>query len=676
MISARYETLKKQKVFPENLEPKPMNQTRVAQWKKSDQLAEEWVTWLSEPEVSQAPDRGPFWFEAQRMLYERSAILSSTDELEKLALKDPDAEYAIASASLVLDTWVVSQEWTKVISTAQEFQSVAAWKKLPFYSKTLALVATAELKQIEIGLKERKPDETLALVQKWVKKHPESELKGSALWIAFETAYVHEQWDRSLELSSQILSETEKKLTDEQRWTLHARRGILFEKRLDFVEAIHAWTKQDSLKKDPALRIKMLTWAVVFEDSKLIQSVRETACESKSTKPASDPLCAQAQVWQSYLEAYSPGHTIDKAAAKKALELAKDGPEHSRAIWSSIAFAQLEGFNYRDRMSAVRQFVLHLEKLPEALQISLIRQAGPKVVRAFELNRTQMDTIAPLRANPNYIVARMEIIKSMETVATHAMKLPWRALHAGVLREIAALYVDVGSGIRRVSGKKSDQALDEQIAQLIMPLEEKGQDLLAKAFEIASNSLLTSAEIDRVAEPYFASNPSTASKLKQSRAPAQTLIWGWDRWQRRKNDWTPSEKLFSQAIQQSRFALGFTLLKLLPEANQAEARIALLQKLGAQSEALSFLEHHLGALGQPSDSEPRRWAREHWSELASIASQSYAFKKAEDYRAEIAKFEATAAPAAPTTPVTATPMQPQALQRSPSSKAGKSQTKN
>jgi hypothetical protein len=147
-----------------------------------------------------------------------------------------------------------------------------------------------------------------------------------------------------------------------------------------------------------------------------------------------------------------------------------------------------------------------------------------------------MDQAAPLRVSGNdaekYITHRIDIMREMENAVTLAMKLPWARIKAESLNELAATYLDFSHTLAAAQpkGLKDNEVVlfQETIRKITVPFEDKGQDLRAKAFQLASRYSVEQTVLQDISQPFFADNPSQAKALRKvasiTPAPAQKAL--------------------------------------------------------------------------------------------------------------------------------------------------------
>jgi hypothetical protein len=221
-----------------------------------------------------------------------------------------------------------------------------------------------------------------------------------------------------------------------------------------------------------------------------------------------------------------------EASTKKAFDLARHDSGENRALWAMLAIEGQKYLAFRDRHVAVKHLVGGWNDLDPLVKFALIPKLSKGLGATFRANRAALKDVAPLRADEKYITRRVEVIREMENAATKSMNLPWARIRAEVLNEIASIYLDLSRGLAALPPPKGlnpseQQSYEDTIRKITMPFEEKGQDMRAKAFEIASRFAIEDDAFAAISEPFFAENPSQAKLSKdnpQRRPPLQKML--------------------------------------------------------------------------------------------------------------------------------------------------------
>lgn len=514
-IGSRYEFLRTKKLIPTELVPQSLADTKDA---SMDPLLSEWIGWVDQHVANSGDPIENFYFESNRCLYSQHHIRPAVERLQKFAQAHPDSRFAVPSAALTLDTYIASQLWEELHGLAREFIKIKTWKKLDFSKRLFAVAADAFYKTIEARFQARDFKFALKRSDEFLDEYASSARLSDTLFLAGSSALAVPDRKRATHYFSRLIQETPK--ADTIRAAL-LNRASLLEERYQFAEAARDYksylslpsllSKADDRIGDEAIRKKalMLAWL-----SSSPADLKEMLASIAVCNEKSEVDCDRFRALQKLTL-----HDSDASTAEAAFDLARKGEEANKSLWAIVALEGAKHLAFRDRLVAVRQAVAHFEDLDPLIRFALVPTISASIPRAFQLNRAGMAEAAPLRADARYITRRVEVIREMENAATKAMKLPWARVRALVLSEIAGLYLDLSKGIQTLPSPKNLaeadlQAYEDTVHKLVIPFEEKGQDMRSKAFEIASRFAIEDQSFSQVADPFFQDNPSQAKRLK------------------------------------------------------------------------------------------------------------------------------------------------------------------
>ena len=237
-----------------------------------------------------------------------------------------------------------------------------------------------------------------------------------------------------------------------------------------------------------------------------------------------DRIAEECEKFEALATLAAPERAGTEEYAEKALKRAKETSDDNKIYWALVGLEGAKYLEYRDRLYLLRQVASNWDDMDSLSKYVVLPQVSRSLARAFSFNRQEMNEIAPLRANERYIKRRVEVIREMENAAAKAMKLPWVRIRADLLNEIAQLYLDFSKDLSKIPPPKNlppeEVALyEDTVRKLVLPFDEKGQDLRRKAFELASKFAIEDDTFKKITEPFFAENPSQAKSLK----PTTTL---------------------------------------------------------------------------------------------------------------------------------------------------------
>ncbi len=535
-IAARYEVLHERQLTAKEITPRSFADNST---KALEPLLGEWINWLDihakhyfktmKKSAKKPADRTEaFLFEANRALYAQGHILRSVERMKTFAEDHPSSEFAVPSASLVIDTYVTSAEWDKTNRLALDFLDEEAWEGTEFNKRLVVIAADSSYKLIENLYNAKDYAGVIRDSEKFFKSYSASARFSDCLSLAGRSALALSDKEAAGRFFTRLIAEAP---NSENVPEALLGRGLLAEERYEFASAAKDYraylsligkTKSAGSKESEALRRKtlILTW-LAADDAELRIALNTPAICTESLATECDRYFA--------LNALTAADRAgSQPTTEDALGKVKDSSGENRTLWSAVALEGAKHLSFRDRLYLLRQVASGWEDADPLIKFTLIPYLSISIPRTFQINRMAMSSIAPLRANEKYITRRVEVIREMENAATKVMKLPWARIRAEVLNEIAALYIDLSRDLAKLPAPKNLApedltAYEETIRKLVLPFEEKGQEMRGKAFEIASNFTIEEQSYARIAEPFFAENPSQAKSLKPPVTSAKTM---------------------------------------------------------------------------------------------------------------------------------------------------------
>jgi outer membrane protein assembly factor BamD (BamD/ComL family) len=636
-ISSRYQYLKEKGVIPKDLTPKAATERKSEEEEsKVSPEVREWVSWIDAHRSKAKSDPSSFEIEANRTLYHLGAISEALNRMEKFVADQPQSPLAIPQAALVLDSWITASKWDRVLALSEKYLDVKPFQKTEFKEKLDRIAQNAAAKLIESTFKSKEFEPALETAKKYLKRYPESERRLEILWIAAQSSLQLKRKHEALDYLNPLIDEDSKGLFRKQAVAI---RSGLYEEFYEFDAASKDLAEtlrlMPAAERAPRLREKLLLLTWLARDMGSLQKLLKNPeiCREDLTAPC-DRL--QALI---YLSQGTDARRKSAYSPKFARERAKDSPEENRAIWSLLALEEPQEYAFRDRLILVRQVASHWDKIDSLVKMDLAPLAMKVLPATIRLNRTTISEIAPLRASEKWIKYRIEIMQEIENAVAKLTKLPWNNIKALTLNEVADSYIDLASGLQKIPAPKDLSAEDlaayeDMIRKIVVPFEEKGNEIRTKAFELASSTQIDEDSLELLTQSFAKDNPSQA-KLYQSWPKRKLPAWdlslldsidpdaNWDEWKPHKplsekdriklSEKSPVEflkYLYLRAVHEKRWSLASYYLQELTEKNalpslsQAVARAYLYSSLGGRSEALQEWEEVLKLL--PKDSRKRR----------------------------------------------------------------------
>jgi len=518
-IASRYEVLEAKQLLPKEIKPHSIGDNTEA---KLDPLLSEWIQWIDTHVDHSQVGTENFVFEANRALYHHGHILDSLKRLNSFAEDHPKSDYAIPSATLVLDTFIATADWQELIKKADEYMDIDDWKKLPFNKRLFVVSADASYKLIEVQAHAKNYPETIKLADKFLKRYDKSERFADTLVLAGSASLESQQPDLAYKYFTRLINEAPNSASI--RDALLARASIEESKYaladasrdyLTYLKLPPADPKEDAKKntdKRVALQKKILAFDWINADWPALKE----RLESKDF--CSEALALECERYQALGAITRP--ELFKLDLDKAFDRAKNETGEMSALWSAVALTQAKDLGFHDRLLAIRHLAKGYGDIEAMAKFAILPSINESIPAALELNRLMMNDFAPLRANEKYITHRVDVMREMENAVTIAMDLPWARIKAECLNELASTYHDFSATLEKIQpkGLKDDEiaVYQETIRKITVPFEEKGQDLRSKAFQLASHYAIENSAFQDVSTPFFADNPSQAKALKKN----------------------------------------------------------------------------------------------------------------------------------------------------------------
>ncbi len=609
-IASRYESLKQLGLIPGTL------QARSAQAPASNPalppLLSEWIGWVDEQRLRDPQSVGDFLFESNRCLYAQGLVAQALARLRSWVDESPASPVAVTSATLILDSWIVAQDWEEVHRLGRTFLKNPAWKKGPFGERLLQIAADARARSIQRLLESHDFARALELGDDFVDQYPQSARIPDVLLASGHAAVALDRPELARQKFTALIEGVGAAGRTKDtpalapallaRATLHEGRFRAAEAAQD-LDAAFRVTPANSGAEADRLRRKSLLLAWISGQMPLLQRIlgNGTIC--------TPGLAVECDRFQALLRLQLPQPGTEPLRA--SLESAREGPELNRALWAAVVLENSGQLSFRDRLRALRILAKGWESLDALTRFALLPRISVSVPQSMAQNRKDLEKQWPLRANSRAITQRIEAIREVESTATQAMKLPWARVRAQLLAESAGLYLDLSRGLGKLPSPKglsdSERVEYEQtVSKLVIPFEEKGQEMQAQAFAIASTFAIEDEAFLAVAAPFLQDNPSQAKALKPAQAPGvlsrldlEALIrmdapGNWNRLAPDSEDPLPLLKAhWADALRLKQWAKVAYLVqeatdrKLIPGSGLALMRAVSLAQAGARGEALA-----------------------------------------------------------------------------------------
>jgi outer membrane protein assembly factor BamD (BamD/ComL family) len=497
-IASRYEVLRQRQLIPATLEARPI---AGAHEEPLEPLLAEWIGWVDAAKAEE------FGFEADRALYRHGHVGEAVARLVEFARSRPKSQYAQPSATLALDTYVAGQDWENARDLSERLlkQWPVSSEFGEFGKKLEAIAADSSYKLVEAEVKRGELKAALGHSDTFLARFGASARLPDTLALAASAATETGERDRALGYLTRLLASAP---ASANAPGARLARAAIEEDRYRFREAsadLRAYLASPVATTAPkveALREKSLALAWLAGEDELRAALAE-----KPVCPSETAACAK---FAALLATDDP-----RADAPTALARARESTGEARAVWATVALARSKELPFRDRILATKLAAGAWDSLDPVARFALLPLMSEAMPRAFALGRRQLDEVAPLRADERSIRHRIEAIQSLEEAAAIASKgIAWARVRAELLNETAALYLDLAHGLTALAPAGSADPVAAQLRELVVPFEEKGEELRGKAFEAASKASIEDEPFRSIALPFFAENPSQARKVR------------------------------------------------------------------------------------------------------------------------------------------------------------------
>lgn len=562
IISSRYESLRQEAWIPQSIEAKPLDQASASETlSKLPKKAKEWISWIdlltldsaksSEPvgdiarllgsslksSLAKNPVLQNYQFEANRAVYVHGSSSVGQARMIQFALSHPESKYAVASASLSLDTLIKSDRWAEVITLSEQLLD-KKWDPT-FTGRLGTLISDASAKTAEVEFKRGDFKKSIAIAQshlsrvKGVQTHAgraqDMLLLAAQSYLALNDKLAAKDYfsrviesfktspTPSIKLQAALLSRA--KIEDD-----HYEYDLAiadYKKSLEVVQKL----PQDSanLGKQSQVELQKRLFYLQWVQQEPIQScnaLSETLaleCDKFQALSASQSLTGQSQA--------SPS---SGKAALNSLHKATKGLKENRPIWSLYALATEPRLELHQQIQLIKQVNKGWDSLDPLAKLSLLPLLSRTLPQTFALARANLRREVPLnQASSKAITRRAEWIKEFESAASGTLQLPWNRIRSGVLFELSGAYSDFTATLEKLPMPKGIEGAElaqyqKDIKEITQPFGEKANELAEKAYQVAS---LNSVE-DEVLKPIETLLPAAVQKqleLAKKKLPKLSL---------------------------------------------------------------------------------------------------------------------------------------------------------
>jgi TolA-binding protein len=598
-IASRYEVLSEKKLLPQKIEPKKL---KDGDDDYSSDPRDEWLAWIDAYVERNETIDETFYYEANRLLYDSGRVKRAIERMKKFALRQPKSKYAIASATLAIDTYILSEAWDDLHDSAMVMLKVKAWTTPEFVTMLHKVNTEALYKIAEREYKKENYAEALYKSDLFLKEYKEkSPVRNAFLSMAGHSAYKEKKLSQALKYYSELV--------EAAAGTSYASeallsKGKIAEELYDFAAASRDYQQYMNYPgakiDDYRERVLLLSWMSGSKDIQEQALNSKTLC--KGVAKAED-LCARYEALFYLTDKPVDGATI--AYAEKNLQTSS-----LKHLWALYLLVHDTKPSFKTRNDRLKLFSKVWDKLEGLEQIALLHYINSALLKNIEQGREELAAVAPLKGKEKDILFRIQKMREYEAAVEAVVQMPWVRIKAHGLNQLAETYYGFVNELRSVPTPKDFSAADKEayekmIAEILMPFEEKAATLREKAFEIVNKFDVESETGKPIVEAFLKENPSQAKSYREKELITKHYKMGHDMlsvydvngdWETLRSDCQGAAQCtkyhWLQAIRKSDWRKAAHYLqvvnkeKLLPERSMMLMRAVSLATMGSRGEAL------------------------------------------------------------------------------------------
>jgi hypothetical protein len=424
----------------------------------------EWISWIDHFPVKLYTEKkiDELAFAANRILYSFDHVEDATDRLKDFIKAYPTSPSAIPSASLIIDTYIASQDWRTTYELTSKYLQVPQFKTPEFQARLADLAADSYCKILDESYRAKNYTGTLKGADDYLAHFPTTKRRSDFLELAANSALGLGDKARAA-----VYFKSLEQLGTQKTEVLNLASmtdGSLAEDHFDFRTASSDYRKylENGGTSSPELRTKILLFAWLSGDSAALSS----ALKSRAVCPTStDAVCA------------SYANRSNRAPFLERLEQANKNVRLSASSRMSIVKAIPEAWAKEDSL----------------LKYTLLSRLQKAVPDALHLVRMQVRKENRIKLDPNVIKKRVKSVEQAQTSMENAATIPLIHIRLLALLETGGLYDDLVNDLQSAPEPKGLSAQDRSefkktLAEIASPFAQKRDELHKTAVDLANRS--------------------------------------------------------------------------------------------------------------------------------------------------------------------------------------------
>ncbi|MBC7386861.1 MAG: hypothetical protein H7301_11960, partial [Cryobacterium sp.] len=474
-IASRYEALKEAHVVPSEL--KASASALVLKDSAKTALVREWIQWIDENASNGGQALAGFGFEANRTLYSAGFQDEAMERMKTFVARFPTAKQSVASASLVVDTWIARVRWDHVEAEAAAFSKKSGWAKPTFGSEMGTQAAGAKYKRAESAFAAKKFDESATHATEFLASYGRSNLAVDANGIACNSFLNLGELAKAVDCFDGLAARFPKSPASVQALRTAAR---IEDDRMKFASASDHYLKYldhvgRGLKADESLTIRkrvLLLARASGEASRMAAFASSKKLCAPKLQAECDLNLALASLTRSAAQSQDP-HASLKNMSRSRREL--------RAIYALSALEQWKQLDGRTLDGALKTLGSEWKNTDASVRYFLIARATKTLPAILVRDRAAIAKTG-MAANESAITKRMKLLASLEGRTGLIGSIPVTSLQAAALETVYLGYADLINDIRSIP--VPEKAVASQKAEHLRLLTALTQPLVLKSRKI------------------------------------------------------------------------------------------------------------------------------------------------------------------------------------------------
>ena len=484
----------------------------------------QWMSWVDDY-VRSAPFNETIdglYFDTIRTLYSYGHTVKAIERIFDFLKAYPSSAFASASLSLVLDTYVLSEEWQKIFDLVSIQVDHTQWKKSPELQKRLiALQSDSYYKLLEAGYRKGEFQNTLVNGDRFLHLHPTSQRRAEFFELLGNAALKLGNKKLGLKYFTQLRSTGSRK--PENQLIAASTAESLAEESYQYDEATSQYLKYlattaASQTADPkelnAIRSKTLLFAWLSGDVNLLKKVFESTlvCPSQESALALECEKSKARIACSQAPSNSNFMKLEKEA--------KTGGKLG-VIYATGALANPKLSTDR-KLNLIKIIASNWEEQDALTQFSAIPIITNTALGILTQIRQGVRKFG-VALDKNVIKKRVKLIETAEAQMDAIAGLPVIEIRLSALMATSGLFRDLAtdiSALRPPPGLAGGdlKVFRDTLDEIRSPFQKKAIAIEKQAFDIAGETGIDSKSIaDRASNPtvpFFPISPKISQDLK------------------------------------------------------------------------------------------------------------------------------------------------------------------